>query len=229
MKIETHTHCKPVSVCAHHQPEEFPQMLKDAGIDACVLTNHCYPGHMRNLSDDLKEQAKIYVDVFERAKKAGEKIGFKVFFGCELRLMKEPNLPEFLLYGLSEEDFLDSYPLYNESQKTVFDFCNEKNILMIQAHPFRSEQGHAPADMRYVHGIEVYNPHPSFDPKVEDALKLAEENNLLKTAGSDFHIKSQAGNAGLIVPDHISDQFMIRDYIKTGQAKIYSKDKKYFD
>jgi hypothetical protein len=83
VKIETHTHCKPVSVCAHHQPEEFPQMLKDAGIDACVLTNHCYPGHMRNLSDDLKEQAKIYVDVFERAKKAGEEIGFKVFLPAD--------------------------------------------------------------------------------------------------------------------------------------------------
>lgn len=229
MKIETHTHCKPVSVCAHHQPEEFPQMLKDAGVDAFVLTNHCYPYHMDKLSDNLKEQAKIYIDVFHQAKKAGEQIGLKAFFGCELKLINEPYKPEFLLYGLSEEDFLDTYPLYNEKQKSVFEFCNEKNILMIQAHPFRSEQGYQPADVRYMHGIEVYNPHPSFDPKVEDALKLAEEYNLLKTAGSDFHVQSQAGNAGLIVPDDTSDQFMLRDYIKSGQAKIYSKDKKYFD
>lgn len=229
MKIEMHTHCKPVSRCAHHQPEEFPKMLKDAGIDGCVLTNHCYPAHMNPLSEDLKEQAKIYVDVFERAQKAGAEIGFKVFFGCELKLINEPNKPEFLLYGLKIEDFLDTYPLYNENQKTIFDFCNEKDILMVQAHPFRTEQGYAPADMKYVHGIEIYNPHPLFDPKVEDAVKLAEENNLLKTAGSDFHVISQAGNSAMIFPDDVSDQFMIRDYLKSGNIKIYSKDKKYFD
>ncbi len=229
MKVETHTHCKPISACAHHMPDEFPQMLKAAGVDAFVLTNHCYPAHLVRLTEDLKEQAKIYVDVFYQAKKKAEEIGIKAFFGCELKLIKEPKMPEFLLYGLSEQTFLDTYPLYYEDQKTVFEFCNKNDILMIQAHPFRIEQGYAPADMRYVHGIEVYNPHPSFDPRVEDAIKLAEDNKLLMTAGSDFHVSSQAGNAGLIVPDDISDQFELRDFIKTGNAKIYSKDKKYFD
>lgn len=229
MKVETHLHSKPVSICAHHMPDEFPQMLKDAGVDAFVLTNHCYLSHLVRLSEDLKEQAKIYVDVFHQAKKKADEIGIKAFFGCELKLVNEPNKPEFLLYGLSEQTFLDTYPLYYETQKTVFEFCNKNDILMIQAHPFRTEQGYAPADMRYVHGIEVYNPHPLFDPRVEDAIKLAKDNNLLMTAGSDFHVKSQAGNAGLIVPDDISDQFMLRDYIKMGKAKIYSKDKKYFN
>lgn len=229
MKIEMHTHCKPASACAHHQPEEFPKMLKDAGIDGCVLVNHCYPTHLKNLSDDLNEQARLYVDVFERAKKAGEEIDFKVFFGCELKLINEPNTPEFLLYGLSIEDFLESFTLYNENQKTVFDYCNEKDILMIQAHPFRSEQGHKPADARYMHGIEVYNPHPLFDPKVEQSLRFAEENNLLKTAGSDFHVASQAGNTAMLFSENTENQFMIRDCLKKGDVKIYSKDKKYFD
>ena len=104
-------------------------MLKNAGIDGCVLTNHYSKPHMDTLSDDLKEQAKIYVDTFERAKQAGEEIGFKVFFGCELKLITQPHKPEFLLYGLTIEDFLETYPLYNEDQKTVFYFCNEKNIV----------------------------------------------------------------------------------------------------
>jgi hypothetical protein len=100
---------------------------------------------------------------------------------------------------------------------------------MVQAHPFRTEQGYAPADMNLVHGIEIYNPHPLFDPKVEKAIALAEEHNLLKTAGSDFHVVSQAGNSAMIFPDDVIDQFMIRDYLKSGNIKIYSKDKKYFD
>ena len=224
MKITTHTHCKPVSRCAHHEPELLPQMFKNKEIDAIVLTNHCYPNHCDKLSEDLKEQAKLYVDTFHRCKKAGDKIGVKVFFGCELKLINEPNKPEFLLYGISEEDFISSYPLYNITQKELFDFCNEHNILMIQAHPFRTEQGYTPADMSLVHGVEIYNPHPLFDPRIEECMKLAEENNLLKTSGSDFHVDFQADVAGMIVPDDINDQFMLRDYLRKGECVIYDEN-----
>jgi hypothetical protein len=213
----------PVSACAHHDAPLLPQMHKDAGVDAIVLTNHCYHSHLERLSADPIEQAKIYVETFHRAKEAGDQIGFKVFFGCELKLINEPNRPEFLLFGISEEDFLSSFPLYRKTQKEVFDFCNAKDILMVQAHPYRVKQGYAPADMKYVHGIEIYNPHPHFNSRLEDSIALAEENGLFKTAGSDFHVSSQAGNAGMIVPDDINDQFMLRDYIKTGKAKLYSK------
>lgn len=224
MKIDMHTHCLPISRCAHHKPEELPQIFMANGIDAIVLTNHCYPAHCEPLSLDLNEQAKIYIDIFHKCKKAGEKIGLKVFFGVEIKLINELNKPEFLLYGLSEEDFLSSYPLYNKSQKELFDFCNQKNILMVQSHPFRAEQGYAPADMRYVHGIEVYNPHPLFDARFEKALQLAIDNNKIKTSGSDFHSKDQVGRAGMIVPDDINDQFMLRDFIKKDNQIIYCSD-----
>ena len=106
----------------------------------------------------------------------------------------------------------------------LFDFCNSKNVLMVQAHPYRTEQGYYPADMKYVHGLEVYNPHLLFDPKFEETMELAESNNKIKTAGSDFHIKDQAGLAGMIIPDDITDQFMLRDYLLNGDQVIFSKD-----
>ena len=224
MKIDMHTHCLPVSNCAHHQPEELPSFFVKKGIDAIVLTNHCYPSHCKRLSPELKGQAEAYVDTYYRCKEAGKKIGLKVFFGVELRLISEPNKPEFLLYGLSEKDFIESYPLYNATQKDVFDFCNNKDVLMVQAHPYRTEQGYQPADMRYVHGVEVFNPHLLFDSKFEETLKLAVDNGKLKTAGSDFHIKDQAGLSGMIVPDDIEDQFMLRDYLLNGDQVIFSKD-----
>ena len=152
---------------------------------------------------------------------AYDEMGFKVFFGVELKLINEPNRPEFLLYGLSEQDFLDSYPLYNCTQKELFDFCNEKNVLMVQAHPYRIEQGYAPADMRYVHGVEVYNPHPSFESRMEEAVRLAEENGKIKTSGSDFHVERQAGVAGMIVADDIADQFMLRDFLRSNPSVIF--------
>ena len=142
----------------------------------------------------------------------------------EIKLINEPNKPEFLLYGLSEEDFISSYPLYNASQKELFDFCEQKNLIMVQAHPYRIEQGYAPADMRYVHGIEVYNPHSLFDPKFDKTLELAIQNKKLKTSGSDFHVKAQAGKAGMIIPDNIKDQFMLRDYLLNRSQIIFNKD-----
>lgn len=226
MKIDMHTHCVPASECAHHEPELLPEMFKKAGIDAIVLTNHCFPKHCDRLSTVLSEQAEIYVDTYRRCKAAGEKIGFSVFFGVELKLINEPGGREYLLYGIKEEDFIESFPMYNWSQKELFDYCNEKDILMVQAHPYRgSSTEKGPADMSLVHGIEVYNPHPLNNgiERFEDTLKLAVDNNLIKIAGSDFHINSQAGDAGMIVPDDIKDQFMLRDYLRNGRAVIFDR------
>lgn len=224
MRIDMHSHCLPVSKCAWHDPEQLPQFFLEGGIDAIVLTNHCYPYHCETLSPDLAEQARIYVDIYHRVRDKAREVGFRAFFGAEIKLMREPNMPEFLLYGLSEEDFIESYPLYNCTQKELFDFCTEKDILMVQAHPFRVEQGYAPADMRYVHGIEVYNPHPSFDSRISDAIRLARENGKIMTSGSDFHVSGQAGGAGMIIPDTITDQFMLRDFLKTGEPQIFNRN-----
>ena len=223
MKIDLHTHCLPVSLCAEHQAEELPGYFRQAGVDAIVLTNHCYPAHCDPLSPDPKEQARIYLDTYHRCKAKGDAVGVKVFFGAEIKLINESHCPEFLLYGLSEQDFAESYPLYNHTQKELFDFCNEKDILMVQAHPFRFEQGHAPADMRYVHGIEAYNPHPSFDSRIAEAVKLATEHGKIMTSGSDFHVNGQVGAAGMIVPDGIEDQFMLRDFLRTGKPSIFDR------
>lgn len=219
-----HTHCKPVSLCAHHEPEFLPEIFKQKGIDAIVLTNHCYPFHCDKLAETHNAQARVYVEAYNRCKQSGQKIGIKVFFGCEIKLINEPNKPEFLLYGISEEDFISSFPLYNKSQKELFDFCNEKDIIMVQAHPYRTEQGYAPADMRYVHGVEIFNPHLSFDSRFEDALKLAQDNNKIKTSGSDFHVEKQAGLAGMIIPDNIDDQFMLRDYLKQNRFEVFNEN-----
>ena len=224
MKIDMHTHCLPASLCAHHQPEEIVQHFLEAGIEAVVLTNHCYPLHCDKLSDSLQKQAELYVDIFKRCEVEGIKHGLKVFFGVEIKLINEPNRPEFLLYGISVEDFLKAFPLYNLSQRELFEFCEEKDILMVQSHPFRLEQGYAPADVKYMHGVEVYNPHLSFPPRFEEAFKMAEDNDKIKTSGSDFHVNVQAGLAGMVIPDNIENQFMLRDYLKTKKYSIFNKD-----
>ena len=220
MKIDLHVHSLPISRCAHHQPEEIPAFFKKQNFDAICLTNHCYPQHSDYLALNLKDQAKKYIEIYRRCRDSGKVIGIKVFFGLELKLINEEHQPEFLLYGLSEDTFVKSYPLYGISQKELFDFCNHENIIMIQAHPFRHEQGYQPADIRYMHGIEVYNPHPSFPVRYHEALTLADQYGFIKTAGSDFHIESQVGSAGMIVGDAIEDQYMLRDFLRSKKQKL---------
>lgn len=223
--MDLHCHCNPGSQCATIAPEEAPALLKAAGIDGMVLTNHCYPRHCNSLTPDLKEQPKRYVEVYHRAKKAGEALGVKVFFGAEITLINEVKKMEFLLYGLSEEDFLASFPLYEYSQKELFDYCNQKDILMVQAHPFRSEQGYTLADVRYMHGIEAMNEHINFADHFDEAVRIAKENHLIITGGCDFHYPQQAGMGGMILPDTIEDQFMLRDYLRTRPARFFRGEK----
>lgn len=221
MKIDMHTHCLPASRCAHHSPEEIPAIFKGKGMDAIVLTNHCYDFHCDSLSPDLHKQAEIFIDVYQRCKEAGAQIGLKVFFGAEIKLVKEPYQPEFLLYGLSEADFLESFPLYNCSRKELFEYCCAKDILMVQAHPYSNQEEFSEDDLRYIHGIEVYNSHPLRDPRYADTLALALRNDKRMTAGSDFHVASQEGSAGMIIPDEIDDQFALRDYLRAGKVCIF--------
>ena len=78
--------------------------------------------------------------------------------------------------------------------------------------------------MRCVHGIEVYNPHPLFNARFEKTLELAVQNKKIITAGSDFHAKANVGKSGMIVPDNIEDQFMLRDYLQKDKQIIFNKD-----
>lgn len=224
MKIDLHVHCRPASLCSHHQPEEIPAMFKAAGLGGFVLTNHYYPNHLFSLGDTPEVQAGAYIDVWRRAYEAGKKIGISVLFGAEVKLMEEPNEPEFLLYGFTEKQMKDSYPLYHLSQKELFDYCNANDILMYQSHPFRIEQGYAPADPAYMHGVEVYNPHLLFPARFEEALALAKENGKLMSAGSDFHEEAQAGLSGMIVPDGIGDAQELRDFLRENKPVIFDKD-----
>lgn len=221
MKIDLHTHCNPGSKCARVLPEDLPALLKAEGIDGFVLTNHCYPKHCDTLSEDIKEQPHRFIEIFHRAKAKAEELGMKAFFGVEVKLINEEKKMEFLLYGISEEEFINSFPLYTLSQKELFEYCNEKDILMIQAHPFREEQGYSPADPRYLHGVEVVNPHVYFADRSEDAKKYADELGVLQTGGSDFHYPEQAGVASVYIPDEVEDQFMLRDYIRANKLEFF--------
>lgn len=74
MKIDMHTHCLPVSRCAHHVAELLPDMFREASVDAIVLTNHCSPYHCDVLGETHEKQAMAYINTYRRCKKIGDSI-----------------------------------------------------------------------------------------------------------------------------------------------------------
>lgn len=223
MKIDTHTHCLEASRCAQVSPERLVQAFQVAGYGAVVLTNHCYPSHLQYFGTDPKDQVAGYLETYRRARDEGRRIGLRVLFGIEVKLIKVEHQPEFLLFGFSEKQFSDSFPLYTRRQEELFDYCHAEDLLMVQTHPFRREQGYQPADPTRMHGVEVWNGHPNFDPRLSACLEMARGHGLRMTAGSDFHILSQAGSCGMLVDPAIETAADLKEYLKACQPPLFDQ------
>ena len=226
MKWDLHVHSLPVSGCAQFDIEEVPAKLKAAGIDGFCLCNHYYPGHLNRVGETLPEQIEAFIACFERGAQAASALGMTALFGAEVKLIGHPAHPEFLLYGLTPDTLRKALPLYDYTQERLYAFCQEEDILMYQAHPYRTEQGYQPADPAYMDGIEVYNGHAKFDPKYEMTLAFARQHHLAMSAGSDFHDPEDAGCGGMVVPDGVAipDSLALRDYLRAHrEPEIYRR------
>jgi hypothetical protein len=68
---------------------------------------------------------------------------------------------------------------------------DRRDILIIQAHPFRKNMTLAPENL--VDGIEVFNLHPNHNSRVGYASRYAEDlGRCVCTCGTDFHHRGQA-------------------------------------
>ena len=103
-KYELHTHTHECDRCAHLSAAELVRLYKEAGYDGMVVTDHYierfyrswFPDEVAGLSH--KEQVARWLRGYYAAKEEGEKIGFAVFPGAEVRFDEGPN--DYLIYGL---------------------------------------------------------------------------------------------------------------------------------
>ena len=232
--IDTHVHSKPISCCSWLHSADIPRIFKAVNFDGFMLSNHFNKEYLCQFGDTYLEQINSYIACHDEAVAAAKEIGIKVFFGTEAKVRDsyiDENgetkyfYPEFLVFGLTKEKLLRSPVIYNITQKELFEFANSENMLIFQTHPYRVFQGYKPANPSFMHGIEVLNGHPHFDPMVEETLKFATENNLLMSAGSDMHIEKQAGKAGIIVPDFIETSEDLAEFLKHNKPKNIDKEK----
>ena len=105
-RYETHLHTVESSACGATPGREYPAIFRDRGYDGIFITDHFFHGNTRPSRDlPWPDYVDAYMKGYEEAKKAGDAIGFKVFFGIEENFDGD----EYLLYGVGRE-FLLAHP-----------------------------------------------------------------------------------------------------------------------
>ena len=225
IKIELHAHCKGGSGCAFVPAEDLIREYKDAGYGAVVLTNHLsewefskYPGNTK------KEKMDFYLSLFDDVKREGDKQGIKVFLGAEVRA-KQDYFIEFMLYGFDREFLYNSPDLFSLSQEELFALAEENDVFMYQTHPYRN--GVACGDPKFMHGAEAFNGHVNQINNNAPANEFCEINGLIKLCGTDFHDPDQPKTSYALIPEEISTEKELVDYIRTGKLQIFGDEETY--
>lgn len=209
-KIETHCHSYPISGCSRIPAGSLAPLYKAQGFDTVILTNH-YADLIPTFGATPREQIDAFLKNYEIERESGKEVGVNVLLGAEV-FVPHPKAEgdelkwyngDFLLFGLKPSLLYEYYPLHYFSQKRLFEFCCAYDILLIQAHPYRTAHHCLPADLTQVHGLEVYNPHVPVPGDMENSVRDASANHLLMTAGTDCHYENEAGNAYMMIPREV--------------------------
>ena len=218
-RIELHAHTRPHSWCGEAEPELMAKIYSEKGYDGVVVTNHFMglcDGKDYIKGETKEEKLKTYLSGYEDAKKAGEKLGLKVYLGLEIRFSKENN-NDYLIYGVDEEVASICYDNFWEDLAYFRENVSLPKSVFIQAHPCRG--GISLANPELLDGVETFNMHPGHNSNVGFACRFAKENNIkIRTAGSDFHHinRSHEGVSALRTRVLPKDSFHLAEILKKG-------------
>ena len=215
-RIELHAHTLPISPCSEVLPGQLVEIYYKKGYDALVLTNHFIYELMQHTSKD--DAISEYIESFEQTKKAAEKYGMHIYLGAEIRFTENEN--DYLIYGV-DKDILSG--CYDYLTKGVEAFRAEVKLdksVFIQAHPFRNRCSFCKPEL--LDGVEGFNMHPGHNSRVGLAVRSAGENNLIITAGSDFHHVNRGHEAvsalrTSVIPE---DSFELAKILKSGDYAL---------
>ncbi len=220
-RIELHAHTKPHSNCGEAEPENLAEIYAEKGYDGIVVTNHFMGYNLRKdgeymLGETKEERINFYLSGYRETKKAGEKLGLRVYLGLEIRFSKE-NENDYLIYGVDEEITSICYDNFREDLAYFRENVKLPKSVFVQAHPFRD--GVSPAKPELLDGVETFNMHPGHNQRAGFANRFAKENNLkIRTVGSDFHHldKGHEGVSALRTKVLPKDSFHLAEILKSG-------------
>ena len=223
-RFELHAHTSECDVAAHASAAELVRLYHAAGYDGMVITDHYFAHFYKWFADELA--GKSHREVMARrlkgyyeARNVGEKLGFTVLPGAEVRFDQSPyGINDFLVYGCDEEFFLTA-PRLNEltSLDELYAVLPE-NACVVLAHPFRVRM--TVIDPAPLFGIEGYNglTEPYRNRMAEE---YAAHYGKPVTAGSDCHHRDHACKGGIESPRLIRTPRDLTDVLRSGDYTLY--------
>ena len=209
-KAELHAHCKPVSACGRFLAHEVVETYASIGCDTLVLTNHLTEKHC-NIFPTTEETVEYYLSDYYKAIEAAKDTSLTIALGVEIRFKDTVN--DYLVYGVSPED-IEKMVYYVHTDIATFyrEFKNDKNVIL-HAHPFRSNM--EPTPIGSVDGVETFNCHPGHNSRIPYACRLARENGLLVSGGSDYHEQGRHGTCLTRTKQKLRDSYDVAEAIKS--------------
>ncbi len=225
-RYETHLHTVYGSWCSHFEIEQIVEKYARLHFAGVFVTEHFFNNPSNKTPRELpwEEKMDCTLQGYYKLKEAAQG-KFDVFFGMEFSY----HVADFLIYGFSPEWWLAHPETMDMPIKEFLLWAREQGALVIQAHPFRD---HSYIDYvrlfpLQVEGIETLNACNS-DRVNRLGDHLADEYELLKTAGSDIHRMEQVKLAGMEFDTPLADEQDFVHRIKSGQGKIFTLvDEKY--
>lgn len=220
-KYELHAHTHECDRDAHLSAAQLVHACKEAGYDGIVITDHYierfytrwFPEEVKGLSHE--QQVRRWLRGYYTAKEAGDKLGFTVLPGAEVRLDSGPN--DYLLYGLRAE-FFYTVPRLNEcaSLQELLSLI-PTDACVVQAHPFRDDM--VVQTPQGLFGIEVYN--GGTDPfRNHMARQFANHYGLPMTSGSDIHDMSRLAKGGIMTEHRIRTPEDLSAVLRSGEYSL---------
>lgn len=220
-KFELHAHTSECDRDARLSARELVRLYSAAGYDGMVVTDHYierfytlwFPDDVRGLTHE--QQVRRWLRGYYTARDEGEKLGFTVLPGAEVRFDGFPN--DYLLYGL-HEDFFYTAPRLNEL-KNVNELVAlmPENVCVVQAHPFRD--GMVVANPAGLFGIEAFNGGTEkFRNRM--AREFARHYGLPMTSGSDIHSMARLAKGGIMTDDDIKTPEDLVSVLRSGNYSL---------
>lgn len=224
-KYETHMHTSQGSDCSSTSGSEMVRRLHALGYAGCFITDHFFGGNTA-VNGDLRKlpweaRIRLFCQGYDDAKRAGDELGFQVFFGLEFGW----RATEFLTYGIDMQFLIDHPEIENMPLPEFSDLVHACGGFVIHAHPFR-EADYISTIRLFPHkvdGAEVYNCN-NRDEYNARARWYAESYGIPATGGSDSHHWWCHPNGGVEVEKKFESPFDYLEAVRAGSVKILARD-----
>lgn len=219
-KYELHSHTADCDLFAKLSGAELVREYKAAGYDGIVITDHYFELFFEWFQEELdgtthEVQMDRYLKGYRSAKAEGDRLGFTVLCGTEVRVKDSIN--DYLVYGLDEEFFYKAPRLTDAKSLDALLKLLPEDACVVHAHPFRN--GMTVRNPENLFGIEAYNGGTE-KFRNEMAHAFAEHYGVRKTSGSDVHGLNRLAKGGIETERRILTMRDLVEVLRSGEYRL---------